>query len=279
MRTRKIIAISTTIPVALYLIVLAWVTLNQRALTYLRNADNTPRVDPATATLGIAKPSEELIDAQDGARIACWYLPAAPGKPTLLYFTGTAGAPARPHPFGFYDRAATAGVGVFVMSYPGYGGSTGTPTEKSIMADADRAWDALIAKGVAPSEIAIYGWSLGTGVAVQLAARHPVRALILEAPYSSMTELGSRNYPYLPVRRIIWDSWDSMRFIGKVHTPLLVMHGEIDTGIPIRLARELFAAANEPKRFIDYPAGGHTDLYRYGAFEAATAFAEHPPAE
>lgn len=276
---RKIIALCAAIPVALYLVVLVWVTLNQRALTYLRNADNTTRVDPATATLGIAKIDEDVINAPDGARIICWYLPAAPDKPTLLYFTGAEGAPARPHLLGLYDRAATAGVGVFMMSYPGYGGSTGKPSEKSIMADADLAWQTLVAKGVAPSDIAIYGWSLGTGVAVQLAARHPARALILEAPYSSLTDVGSRNYPYLPVRQIIWDSWDSMSFIGKAHMPLLIMHGEVDTAIPIRLSRKLFAAANEPKRFIDYPAGGHADLYQYRAFEAAVAFAEHPPAE
>jgi hypothetical protein len=279
MRTRKVIAIGAAIPIALYLVVLVWVTLNQRALTYQRDADNTPRVDPATATVGMVKPGEEMIDVPDGTRIVCWYLPAAPGKPTLLYFTGTGGAPARPHPFGIYDRAVAAGVGIFIMGYPGYGGSTGKPTEKSIMADADLAWNALIAKGVPPSDIAIYGWSLGTGVAVQLAARHPARALILESPYTSMTELGSRNYPYLPVRQIIWDSWDSMSFIGKVHAPLLILHGEVDTGVPIRFARKLFAAANQPKRFIDYHAGGHTDLYLFGAFEAVAAFAEHPSGE
>jgi hypothetical protein len=243
------------------------VSANQRALLYF--PDKT-RVDPAT--LSFARISEEVITTPDGAKLICWYLAAEPGKPTLLYFHGNGdrliGLAER---FALYSRA---GIGVFVMSYRGYSGSTGTPTEANIIPDSELAWNAVAAKGIDPKDIVLYGHSLGSGVAVQLATHHPARALVLEAPYSSISDVASWRFPFLPVKQLIKDDYNSMSFIGAVHMPLLVIHGEKDGIVPIRFGRKLFAAANEPKRFIAYPQAGHMDCYRFGAFEAVVDFME-----
>lgn len=251
---------------ALYFVVLIAVTLGQHKLTYV---PDRRRIPPASLDLGFVE--EHVLKMPDGAELIAWHSAAAPGKPTLLYFHGNGG--------GLIDRASRfdlyrkAGIGLFIMSYRSYSGSTGKPTEPDNIADAHRAWDYLVSLGVDARDIVLYGESLGTGVAVQLAAQRMPRALVLEAPYSSLVDIGAWRFPYLPVRRLMEARYESTRFIGEVTAPILVVHGEADGIVPIRFGRKLFAAAtSDRKRFVSYPRSGHMETYDHGAFDEILQF-------
>lgn len=246
---------------AVYALVVFGVWLGQRRLMYV---PDPTRVAPAS--LGLAGIAEIELTAPDGVKIVTWAAKARAGRPTILYFHGNAGNLA-----GRANRArryADAGFGLVMLSYRGYGGSGGNPSEANNLADARLAYDSLTAQGIAPRDVVVYGESLGSGVAVQLAAEMQVGAVILDAPYTSMVEMATLMYPYLPVRPLLADRYESDRHIGKVKAPVLVLHGVRDRVVPVAMGRALYAKASEPKRLEIYPDGGHTDLDDHGAFAA-----------
>jgi fermentation-respiration switch protein FrsA (DUF1100 family) len=153
------------------------------------------------------------------------------------------------------------GASVLVFDYRGYGKSEGTPTEAGILADA-RAARRWLAKrtGVAEGDIVVAGKSLGGGVAVDLAARDGARALILESPFTSLTEVAVHHLPWLPARWLMNTRLDSLALIGWYDGPLLVSHGDADRTVPYEMGQRLFEAANYPKSFVTIPGGGHNDL-------------------
>jgi fermentation-respiration switch protein FrsA (DUF1100 family) len=153
------------------------------------------------------------------------------------------------------------GWGVYMMTYRGYGGSTGSPSETANVADARLAYQALVQDGVSPTSIIAYGESLGTGIAVRIAAELPVAGVILDAPYTSIVDIAARSYPFLPVRLILTDRYETTRYIGKIRAPLLILHGERDGVVPVAMGRELARLAPEPKRLVTFPGGHHSDLY------------------
>jgi len=222
---------------------------------------------PAQANLPQAQ--EVVLATSDGEKVIAWHVPPRGDKPVVIYFPGNgehiAWRVER-------DRALIAdGIGVIALSYRGYGGSTGTPTEAGLHRDAEAAY-AFAAARYRPDRIVLWGQSLGTGVAVKLAAEKPIGKLILEAPYSSAADVAAELFPYAPVRWLMKDQFHSDQWIGAVKAPILVMHGARDDVIPIRFGERLFALAPQPKRFIRYDAGGHNDLDAYGADAAARAF-------
>lgn len=252
--------------VALYILVLIAVALGQHKLTYV---PDRRRIPPASLDLNFV--DEHVLKTPDGAELVAWHGSAEPGKPTLLYFHGNGG--------GLIDRAPRfklyrkAGVGVFIMSYRSYSGSTGKPSEPDNIADAHLAWDYLVSLGIDERDIVLYGESLGTGVAVQVATKRQPRALILEAPYSSLVDIGAWRFPYLPVRRLMEARYESAEYIDKVTAPILVVHGEADGIVPIRFGRKLFAAAtSDQKRFVSYPGSGHMETYNHGALDEILEF-------
>jgi hypothetical protein len=250
---------------ALYLAVALAAFAFQRKLLYRPDTQrNTP------ASLGLNSVEEVGLRTPDGETVLAWAAPAAPGRPTLLYFHGNGG--------GLIDRREriqrfqAAGLGVFMFSYRGYSGSTGAPSEAANIADAKLAYDTLARRGVAPADIVIYGESLGTGVAVQVAAEKSCAAIVLDSPYLSMIDAARVHYPWLPVRPFLRDTYRTDLHIGRVKTPLLILHGERDGIIPVDQARRLFALANEPKTLKVFPQGGHVDLYSHGAMQTLMEF-------
>jgi fermentation-respiration switch protein FrsA (DUF1100 family) len=258
---------AVTILGALVLGALALVYLGQRRLVYF---PDTTYYAPADA--GLSGVEQIVIKPGGGAEIQAWYAPAPPGGATILYFHGNAG--------GLINRAerirmfASAGWGVFLMSYRGYSGGKGSPTEAANVADAQAAYDQLITRGVAPRDIVAYGESLGTGVAVQLAAVREVSAVALEAPYTSLVDIGREVYPFLPVRALMIDRYDSRTHIAKIRAPLLILHGTLDRIVPARFGRALFEAAPQPKQMHLIANAGHSDIYEYGAFPLLQRFIE-----
>jgi fermentation-respiration switch protein FrsA (DUF1100 family) len=215
---------------------------------------------------------EVVLSTDDGLSLRSWYLPQHSGRPVVAYFHGNGGH------IGYRVerllRFAREGYGVLMLEYRGYGGNPGVPTETGFYTDARAALGFLEREGVAPSRLVLYGESLGSGVAVELAAQHDAAGLILEAPFTSVAEVAQHHFPYVPAARMVIDRFDSLSRIGKVRTPILVLHGERDRVVPIRYGRALFNVAPEPKEGWFVPEAGHEDLARYGGLDAAVDFIE-----
>lgn len=209
---------------------------------------------------------ERVIETPDGARVLAWYAKAKPGLPTLLYFHGNAGS--LETRIERIRKYMARGLGVFMMTYRGFGGSTGHPSEAANVADAKLAYDMLVASGVDPSDIIIYGESLGTGVAVQVAAVKTVAGLVLDAPYTSMVDLAALHYPYIPGRWFMTDRYDTRTHIKDVRVPLLILHGEQDDIVPVTMGREIFDLAGPPKVIRTFQGAGHADHYLFGSYDA-----------
>jgi fermentation-respiration switch protein FrsA (DUF1100 family) len=243
--------------VAAYALVAFVAYLGQRKLMYFPDVE---RVAPAEA--GLSGVTERVLKTPDGARVIAWYGRARPGQPTLLYFHGNGGSLSirASRIESFMDE----GWGIYMMTYRGYGGSTGHPSEANNVADAGLAYDALVREGVAPRSIVLYGESLGSGIAVRLAAEREVGGLVIEAPYTSVLDVAAAAYPFLPVRVLLIDRYETTKHIAKVRVPLLIIHGEHDSVIPVAMGRDLARLANEPKRLVTFPHGEHGDLYHDG---------------
>jgi fermentation-respiration switch protein FrsA (DUF1100 family) len=226
------------------------------------------RIPPAAA--GLAGVEEIEITAADGVTLIAWHAPARGHHPVVLYFHGNgANSANRAEKI---ERIIGSGFGIFYLNNRGYGGSGGKPTEKSNVADAIVAYDYLIAHGVPADRIVAYGESLGSGQAVPLAAKRRVAAVVLEAPLTSTVDVGRRVYFWLPLRWLVTDRYDNEHNIRAVTAPVLILHGERDSIVPVSMGRRLYDAAKEPKRLELLPRGGHNDLFDHGAWEKAEAF-------
>jgi len=235
---------------------------------YFVYVPDSKRVAPKDA--GLVGVEEIVFKAADGTRLIAWYKPAQPGKPTLLYFTGNYGNTA--------DRAGKIkaigadGYGVFMLNYRRCGGSGGRPTEKRVTADAVSAYDYLRGLGVAPHDIVLYGESLGTAVATRLCLQREAQALVLEAPFTSVVDVGKLMWPLLPLQYIMVDQYRTIDRIGQVRVPLFIIHGGRDAVIPLDQARRVLHAANAPKTLSLVPRAGHNDLFEQGAWARVRDF-------
>ena len=249
-----------------YLAMLALLYVRQRELVFPRDAT---RADIAQA--GLAGIEEVTLTAADGERLVAWIVPPRAGKPVLLYFHGNAGNLGRPGRISRFKALTEDGAGLFAVSYRGYGGSTGSPTEEGLHLDARAAYGAA-AERFGAAQLIGYGESLGTGVVLKLAAEVPLTAVVLEAPYLSTVAVAQGIYPYVPVRLLMLDPLDSQAVIGRVRVPLLVLHGERDRVIPFAQGEALYGLANPPKRFLRFPRGGHEDLPAHGSMPEIRRF-------
>jgi uncharacterized protein len=228
------------------------------------------RTKVAPKDAGLSGVEEIVFKAADGTKLIAWYLPARGPKPTLLYFTGNSGNVS--NRAGKIATIGSYGYGVFMLNYRRYGGSEGRPTEARIAADAVSAYDCLRGLGVAPQEIVAYGESLGTAVATRLSLQREVKALVLEAPFTSTVAVGQLMWPFLPLGLIMVDQYRTIDRIGEVKVPVFIIHGGRDAIIPLDQARHVFHAANEPKSIAVVPQAGHNDLFERGAWEKVLGF-------
>ena len=234
----------------------------QRSLMYFPERLHTP---PAMA--GLPEAQEVAFDTKDGERVIVWHVPPRGEKPVVLYFHGNGGA-LRNRVDRF--RALIAdGNGLVALSYRGYGGSTGSPTEAGLIADAEAAY-AFAAARYPAERIVLWGESLGSGVAVALGAGHRVGRIVQS--FTSAADVGSHAYRFLPVRLLMKDQFRSDLQIAKVTAPLLFLHGVRDWVVPIGLGERLYALANEPKQFMRFSDAGHEEVDIYGAQDAVRAF-------
>ena len=238
---------------ALYLVALAAAAVYQRKLLYFPQSGEV-----APADVGLPQARVLNIKTADGETLVAWHIPPAPGRPLILYFHGNGGGLDLRNVR--FQRLTATGDGLLAIEYRGYGRSTGTPTEEGLHNDAEAGYAEALALGATPRQIVAMGESLGSGVAVPLAARHEIGALVLDSPFSSIVDVAAAHYWFFPVRFLLRDQFRSDEHIGAVHAPLLIVHGEKDVVTSIRFAERLFALANEPKRFLRVPEAGHLAL-------------------
>jgi hypothetical protein len=236
----------------------------QRSLMYFPDSVRTP---PAAA--GLPQAQEVILTTADGKKLIAWHVSPQGAKPVVIYFHGNAGA--LDLRAGRFKWLIADGTGLLALSYRGYGGSTGKPSEVGLIRDALAAYDFAIARYPA-ERIVLWGESLGTGVAVALAVGRKIGGMILDAPFTSIVDVGAAAYPFVPVRLLITDRFHSDERIGRVKAPLLVLHGELDRIVPIAFGEKLFSLANDPKRMVRFPLGGHVDLDDHGAAAAVKDF-------
>lgn len=196
------------------------------------------------------------IPVADGLILSSWYKPAVDNKPTILYLHGNAGH------IGYRMYLArqflAEGFGMLLLEYRGYGGNPGKPTESGLYQDARAAIKFLHQQGV-QKNIVLYGESLGTGVATQIATEFPVCSLVLQSPYTSLTAMARFHYSWVPMPVI--DKYDSLSRIQKIHAPVLMLHGKLDEVVPYDLGLTLFNQANQPKKWIEFADRGHHNLW------------------
>ena len=158
---------------------------------------------------------------------------------------------------------------MFALSWRGYAGSTGSPSEKGLFRDAQAGYETLIRLGVEPSDIVVHGFSLGSGPAIKIAAENDVRALILEAPYYSALRRAQEQIPFYPMSLLLRNQYRSDQFIPHVDEPILIAHGSTDSVIPVRDSEALAQLATAPVQRIVFEGSEHTTLVRDGLYEDA----------
>lgn len=210
------------------------------------------------------------IETPDGERLHALYTPPDADEPTVLFFLGNAD---RADNYGFLAQALLKrGYGLLALTYRGYPGSTGSPSEKGLLIDGLAAFDWLAARsdgGIVP-----LGQSLGSGVAVNTAANRPALGAVLVSAYTSVETLAKSHYPFLPVGLLIKDRFRSDLWIEDVRQPKLFIHGRRDGVIPLHFGEALFAIAPEPKEMLVYDAYGHNDLWDEGMVGDVLTFIE-----
>ena len=245
----------------------AFVYTKQREMMYIPSSE---RVAPAD--VGLDEVEEVALTTASNVELISWFAKSKDDRPTVLFFHGNAGA-VRHRAYRFRDLMAH-GYGVFVLGYPGFGGNAGQPSESGFHEASQMAYDYLRASGIESDDIVIYGESIGSGVAVQLAARVHAKGLILEAPMSSAVDVARVHYPMLLASFFLRDSYQSVDHIERIDMPLLVIHGEKDAIIPIQLGQKLVDRALEPKMLVVIEGAGHNNLSEYSTNRVAREFIE-----
>ncbi|MDF1646536.1 MAG: alpha/beta fold hydrolase [Legionellaceae bacterium] len=238
--------------------------LMQRTLIYVPS-----KITPSRKNFQAEDMQRVSLVTQDKINLHAWYKPAAQSKPTLIIFHGNAGHIGRRMPLA--RALIQQGLGVFLLEYRGYGGNPGRPTEQGLYQDARAGITYLQHQNVSLHKLALYGESLGTGVAVKMASEYPSAcALILQSPYTNMRALGQYHYPWIPIAP--WDTFDSLSQIQSIHTPLLALHGTEDNIVPYQQGKALFKAANQPKQWVTLKNQNHHNLWTDDFIQTVSGF-------
>jgi hypothetical protein len=235
-----------------YVLVCALVALFQARLVFF------PGPPPAStpAELGLAHRELELA-TEGGERLHAWFLPHPSARGAVLVSHGNAGS--IEHRLALARAYLELGWSVLLYDYRGYGQSTGRPSEPGTYLDAEAAHEHLVrVEGVVPERIVLHGESLGVGVALELALRRPVAAVVAESGFTSISDMAAGLYPFLPARLLARIRYDNLAKVARLGVPLLVIHSPHDEIVPFTHAERLFTAAREPKRLLS-TEGGHND--------------------
>ena len=242
----------------LYLFVGFLLYLFQRKIVF-----NTSGIPKKPREYGLNNVEEVKIPTFDGLDLLAWYAKPVTNNPVLVYFHGNS--------FDIGERAyrikryTDSGLGVLLLAWRGYSGNKGKPTEKNIYIDAESSIDWLIKnKNITRKNIIIYGESLGTGAAVQLATKKNFKSIVLEAPLISVPAVAKKRYYIYPVKYLIWDKFDNLSKIDQISSPILIISGKKDEVVPHDHSVKLFDKANYPKENLFIDEAMHNNLYDFG---------------
>lgn len=200
---------------------------------------------------------EIYLTTIDNKEIYAWYKAPQLNQKTILYFHGNAGNIA-----GREDRLVelSKNFGILAISYRGYSKSQGRPSQDGFFIDAETAFDFLISKAIYPQDIILFGESIGSGVAINMAKERDFYALVLEAPFSSVLSIAKQTYWFLPISIILKDRFESIKDANKINTPLLIFHATGDKIVPYKEGQKLFEKFNSYKKFMSLDGDFHIGL-------------------
>lgn len=232
---------------------IAWLMVNEVALVFAPNRKTYPlapdvaaRIEHVTRTTRGGAPGLLWVMRQPRETDARW----------VIFLHGNRANVGTPENVSRYRQLQGLGLSVVAPEYPGFGPLAGEPSEVGAVNAARDAWDWLRSTGVPATHIAVYGWSLGSGVATHLARAVDERALVLEGAFTGVDDRGSELYPWLPIRLIIRNPFASRERIANIGSPLLLLHARDDEVIPFSHGEHLLQAARPPKRLVVLK-GGH----------------------
>ncbi len=242
----KLFKISALLGFIVYFIILAYVYLFQRNLLY-HPSINSYQSDKINFDY-----EEIFIQNNEGIKLKAWlHEKDLINKKTILFFHGNAGDLSNRN----YklNELAKFDVNFLILAYRGFSGNEGQPTEQGLYDDAKSALEWIKIKGVKEKNLILYGESLGTAVTIEVAQNKNLAGIILESPFTSMVELAQKYYPFLPAKFLLKDRYETVKKLKNISSPLLVLHGRLDTIVPFAMGEELFKQVNEPKfkYFID----------------------------
>ncbi len=242
----KLFKISALLGFVVYFIILAYVYLFQRNLLY-HPSINSYQSDKINFDY-----EEIFIQNNEEIKLKAWlHEKDLINKKTILFFHGNAGDLSNRN----YklNELAKFDVNFLILAYRGFSGNEGQPTEQGLYDDAKSALEWIKIKGVKEKNLILYGESLGTAVTIEVAQNKNLAGIILESPFTSMVELAQKYYPFLPTKFLLKDRYETVKKLKNISSPLLVLHGRLDTIVPFAMGEELFKQVNEPKfkYFID----------------------------
>ena len=221
-----------------YLILVMFIYFYQRKLLYHPSENNY--LDETNLNHKIEK-----IFVESDTQLISWYYNKNKSYKTILFFHGNAGR--LDNRVYKLNELAKLDINYLIVAYRGFSGNQGKPSEKVIYKDSDAAKKWLNENGVEDKNIILYGESLGTAVAVDLASKNNFAGIILESPFTSMIKHAKKYYPYLPVKILLKDTYESENKLNKINIPILILHGHKDTIVPFEMGKEMFNKSNDPK--------------------------------
>ena len=242
----KFFYISLLLGLITYLIVLTYIYLYQRNLLY-HPLDNGYQEDKINFDY-----KEIFIQNKEGIKLKAWlHEKDLINKKTIIFFHGNAGN-LRNRNYKL-NELSKFDVNFLIVAYRGFSGNQGKPSEQGLYEDARSTLNWLKIKGVKEKNLILYGESLGTAVAIEIAQNKDLAGIILESPFTSMVELAQKYYPFIPVKFLLKDKYETIKKLPNINSPLLVLHGRLDSIVPFSMSEELFKKANKPKfkYFID----------------------------
>jgi fermentation-respiration switch protein FrsA (DUF1100 family) len=258
----RILSIFVVVAAVFYFALLAIFFVIQRRLLYYPSHSYVPLPDGHANRAFL----EISLRTDDGIALKAWYAPPTSNPFTIVFFHGNADC--------LYTASQVAdsyiaeGYGFLLTEYRGYSGFPGTPNESGLYTDGRGYIRELATRGVESRHIILFGQSLGTGVAVQMANEFQVAGVMLLSPFLSVPKLAAKHFPIFPAAYLVLDRFDNERKIQNVHTPLLIVNGAADEVVPAQQGRSLYSLANEPKEFRSIPNRGHNDAF--GEFASAS---------
>ena len=225
---------------------------------------------------------EVYFPAADGTQLHGWFIPGR-GDDTLVWFHGNAGNISH-RVYNIMLLYQHVGASIFIFDYRGYGHSEGKPSEKGMYSDGEGVLEYLRSReDIDDERLILFGRSLGGCIVAELATRHRTKGVIIESSFTSVDAMSRYKRPaiafFLPSRLLVRSRFDSLSKMGRIHSPMMIVHGDKDVTVPIHMGKELFDAANEPKRFYEIRGATHDDTHIVGGagyFRALREFIDSP---